>query len=335
MNSQTIHEADPLTVAANSAASALSSDILIVNWEIWAPADFHLMRLIASRKNQHKNLVLILVTEGGSSDSAFRMMRILQGKYSSITVVVPGWCKSAGTLMCIGAHELQLGSMGELGPLDVQIVKADEMDEEKSGLAIEAAFEKLQQEAFKLFMGFVRQLGSTEYRITLKTAAEIAHHVSVGLMSPIFGKLDPVTIGEDYRSNRLAHSYAERLNLVSKNLIRRSDFDALEMLLSGYNSHGFVIDSKEAASLFRNVKPICAEIVGIVELLGADAYMPRNRRQGQNPRLEFLNDEQGQPATSDAANVNSPTAREPAAGGEGAVELSGIAQERTGEAAAL
>ena len=43
--------------------------------------------------------------------------------------------------MCIGAHELMMGDRGELGPLDVQIVKADEMDEQKSGLVAEAAFE--------------------------------------------------------------------------------------------------------------------------------------------------------------------------------------------------
>ena len=70
--------------------------------------------------------------------------------------------------------------------------------------------------------------------------------MSVGLMAPIFEKLDPVTIAEDYRSNRLAFAYGERLNLEAKNLVRNTEIDALEKLLSGYHSHGFVIDRREA-----------------------------------------------------------------------------------------
>ena len=288
--------------AANAASEALDADILLVNSEIWPPVDLQLVAEIAAR-NSRKKVVLILVTEGGSSDSAFRMMRALQDKYSHITAVVSGWCKSAGTLMCIGAHELQMGALGELGPLDVQIVKADEMDEQKSGLAAEAAFAKLQQEAFKLFIGFVKDFGSTEYRITLKTAAEVARHMAVGLVSPIFEKLDPITIGEDYRSNRLAFAYAERLNLAGKNLVRRQDLDALEALLSGYHSHGFVIDKTEAENLFKLVKPICSPMVAVVGALGTEAVFPRNRRRGQNPKLEFLNDEPQPPARDEAANV--------------------------------
>ena len=56
-----------------------------------------------------------------------------------------------------------MGPLGEMGPLDVQIVKADEMDEEKSGLTADAAFEKLQKEAFKLFYGFVKDMASTDH----------------------------------------------------------------------------------------------------------------------------------------------------------------------------
>jgi hypothetical protein len=232
------------------------------------------------------------------------MMRILQAKYQRVIVAVAGWCKSAGTLMCIGAHEIYMGTSAELGPLDVQIVKADEMDEQKSGLVAEAAFEKLQQEAFKFFMSFVRDFGASEYRVTLKTASDIAAKMTVGVITPIFDKLDPVTIGEDVRSNRLAEAYAERLNVHSKNLNRVRGYDALANLLSGYPSHGFVIDYKEAINLFKNVKPLTVEIVAVIGHLGADAILPRSRRQGQQAKLEFLNDEAQQPAKSEGKAAN-------------------------------
>lgn len=288
---------EALRQAANRVAEAHDADVLILNYEILPPIDLMFISRVAGRKAR-KNAFLFLTTEGGSADSAFRIMRFLQARYQRVSVVVCGWCKSAGTLMCIGAHELIIGEAGELGPLDVQIVKADEMDEQKSGLVAEAAFEKLQQEAYKFFMGFVQDIGGSEYRVTLKTASDIATKMTIGVIQPIFDKLEPVTIGEDYRSNQLARAYAERLNVHSKSLKRGSHVDALENLLAGYPSHGFVIDAKEAAELFRVVKPLPPELVELTQILGMDVIMPRNRRQEQGPRLEFINDEQ-QTATED------------------------------------
>jgi hypothetical protein len=161
---------------------------------------------------------------------------------------------------------------------------------------------------------------------------------AIGLVSPIFEKLDPVTIGEDYRSNRLALAYAERLNVEAKNLVRRIEFDALETLLSSYQSHGFVIDKTEAENLFRNVKPICEEMVPVILALGSEAVLPRNRRRGLNPKLEYLNDEPQKPARdSKAPNVEPP--QPPASRerqterGNGPEDISGNSQERGGEAA--
>jgi hypothetical protein len=271
----------------NYHAEQLDADFLIFNYEILPPIDMYFINAVAKR-NARTNVYLILTTEGGNADSAYRMMRFLQSQYEKITVVVAGWCKSAGTLMCIGAHGIMMGHTGELGPLDVQIVKVDEMDEQKSGLVAEAAFEKLQQEAFKFFMQFVRDIGSTEYRVTLKTASDIATKMTVGVVQPIIEKLEPVTIGEDYRSNRLAQAYAERLNTHSNNL-RSREIDALENLLHGYPSHGFVIDATEARQLFKVVEPFSDEIADVVRYAGRDAIVPRNRRSDQSPRLEFLN----------------------------------------------
>jgi serine dehydrogenase proteinase len=281
----------------NAIAEALDADLLVFNSELLPPVDFSIMQRIAARRRR-KNIVLFLTTEGGFSDAAFRIMRFLQSHYTKVSVVVSGWCKSAGTLMCIGGHELYIGDLGELGPLDVQIVKADEMDERKSGLVAEAAFEKLREEAFEFFMNTVQDIGNSNYRVTLKTAFETAASMTAALFGPIFGKLDPITIGEDYRSNRLALAYADRLNVHAKNLIRNRQLDALDNLLSGYYSHGFVIDLKEAETLFKFAKPPTEEMNEIIGHLGADAIWPRNQRRDQTPRLEFLNDEAPQSGQS-------------------------------------
>lgn len=296
---------DKIRELANIVSQKYSADVFCFNYEVIPPLDVILTTTISSRKHKNKNVVFVLITEGGSADSAFRMMRFLQATYDSISIIVSGWCKSAGTLMCIGANELYIGDSGELGPLDVQIAKVDEMDEQKSGLAAEAAFEKLQSESFKFFMEFVRNIGESEYRVTLKTASDIAVRMTIGVMQPIFEKLDPVIIGEDYRSNRLALSYAERLNIHSKNLKRTRRFDALDNLLAGYESHGFVIDRKEAENLFKKVSPLSPEMLQLVEAMGADALFPHNRRSQTKPKMEFLNDE-----PKNDAEANSKSERE-------------------------
>lgn len=318
---------------ANAVADAFDADVLLFNWEIMPPVDWMFTGKVSERGNKRSNLVFILVTEGGSADSAFRMMRFLQESYENITVVVPGWCKSAGTLMCIGGNEIMFGEMGELGPLDVQITKPDELGERTSGLAVETAFEKLRQEASNLFLNILTDISESQYRITLKTASHIAAELTVGFVAPIFEKLDPVVIAEDYRSNRVAHAYAERLNFHSKALIRRQTFDALEKLLSGYPSHGFVIDRQEAASLFRQVKPISDEVVALIDDLGADAIMPRNRTRSQSPKLEYLNDEpeQDEPEGGQApAGTPADPSGGPVRDGDRAAELPRTSKARDG-----
>ncbi len=92
----------------------------------------------------------MLVTEGGDPDAAYRMSRSLQEHYERFFCVVVGWCKSAGTLITIGAHELILVQQ-ELGPLDVQMSKRDDLMEMQSGQTVVAALSSLQEKAFGAF----------------------------------------------------------------------------------------------------------------------------------------------------------------------------------------
>jgi DNA-directed RNA polymerase subunit RPC12/RpoP len=67
-------------------------------------------------------LDLILETPGGSGEVAEDIVRILRDKYKEIAVVVPGWAKSAGTIMAMAADELLMGPASALGPIDAQLV---------------------------------------------------------------------------------------------------------------------------------------------------------------------------------------------------------------------
>jgi len=211
--------------------------------------------------------------------------------------------------VCIGAHDLKVGDLGELGPLDVQLTKPDELALVASGLTIDSSFRGLKSVVFQMFESFMLDMiNKSGGRITTKTAADLAASLTTGLMSPIFGQIDPMRVGEDYRSTRVAEEYALRLNAHAQNLIFISDeSSAVDTLVRGYPSHGFVIDRTEANTLFSRVDDIPEPLRGLVETLGPDAIVPRSSRRGQQPTIvQYLNSEEAHeqsaakpPATGD------------------------------------
>lgn len=151
--------------------------------------------------------------------------------------------------MVIGANSILMSDSAELGPLDVQLVKPDELVARMSGLTPSKALQTLREDAFacfeKTFLDIQRRSG---YRITMRTAADIAVRLTAGLYEPMFGQIDPIRVAEVVRNNEIAQEYGRRLDR-SSNLKK----DGLERLISGYPSHDFIIDRTEATALFERV----------------------------------------------------------------------------------
>jgi len=68
-----------------------------------------------------KALDLILETPGGSGEIAEDIVRLIRGKYDDVAVIIPGWAKSAGTIMAMAADEILMEPMSSLGPIDAQL----------------------------------------------------------------------------------------------------------------------------------------------------------------------------------------------------------------------
>ncbi|MGB0036943.1 MAG: hypothetical protein WBP79_15850, partial [Candidatus Acidiferrales bacterium] len=246
--------ADPIKEAANKLALETNSDVYFFNSGIERPVDQELIDCIEGLPEKRTNISFVLVTEGGDADAAYRMARCMQENYDKVTCIISGFCKSAGTLLVIGASELAMGNSGELGPLDVQMAKRDELGEWQSGLTISSAMVALHERSFGAFEHFflTTKMRSMN-RITFKTATDIAAKLTGALFAPIFQQIDPFHVGESYRSTAIALYYGMRLDGFSDNV---KDEDALDNLVSGYPHHGFVIDRKEAAALFKRVRPL-------------------------------------------------------------------------------
>lgn len=212
---------------------------------------FLLTQLIENKIAQNKKsdkILLVLTTPGGDPDYGYRIGRALNHHYNHVTIMISDICKSAGTLVAISAHKLIIGDLGELGPLDIQLSKADEMGEQASSLNIFKTITELQKATLDSFRHFVTDIrfGS---RVSTKLSAEIASNLTKTLISPISAQIDPIKLGEQKRALQIAKEYATRLNDLSNNL-RPS---ALERLINDYPCHSFVIDRKEAKELFNNV----------------------------------------------------------------------------------
>jgi hypothetical protein len=179
---------------------------------------------------------------------------------------------------------LILTGFGELGPLDVQMSKRDDLMEMQSGQTVVAALSSLQEKAFGAFQQFFLELQvNSSGRITLRTAADLAAALTIGLLSPVYSQIDPMHVGEAGRASSIAQQYGQRLNETARNLKP----DALEFLIGGYSNHGFVIDRREATKLFVRVRGASQIENELVESLGDLGYKPIS---GANPKIDFLSD---------------------------------------------
>ncbi|HXJ16030.1 MAG TPA: SppA protein, partial [Candidatus Polarisedimenticolia bacterium] len=168
-----------------------------------------------------RNCALILTTNGGDPDAAYIMVRFLKRTYENLTLYVFGYCKSAGTLLALGADEIVMGAFGELGPLDVQLSKKDEIGLRNSGLDIFMALNVVSTQAFYIFeQHFLELKRRSQGAITTKTAAHIATTVAARLLQPITAQIDPLRLGEMQRAVTIAKQYGERLGASSDSVDR-------------------------------------------------------------------------------------------------------------------
>lgn len=242
---------DDLESLIEAVATNLDADLILYVGDVLSPANRELHALMHERRKRRKNVMLFLTTDGGSADVAYQIARCLQLCYKEgkFILYVNTFCKSAGTLIATGAHEVVMSDEAELGPLDVQVYKRDELGERISGLTPIQALTTLRREAFRSFEQYLIMIRvSSRFQITTMTAAQIAAKLTNGCFGPIYRQLDPMGLGEHQRAMTIANDYGERLD---KGNLKAH---ALEQLIAGYPSHQFVIDREEATTLFHAVR---------------------------------------------------------------------------------
>ncbi|WP_163834728.1 SDH family Clp fold serine proteinase [Spartinivicinus ruber] len=176
----------------------------------------------AIKDSKDKDILMILHSNGGQIEPAYLISKTCKKlAKSKFNVLVPRLAKSAATLIALGANEVHMGLLSELGPIDPQI-------QGFPALGLANAIEK------------VAEMTSKFPSASDMFAKFLAEKVSV------------VQLGLFERLNESAAQYAERL-LIGKSLPGNLSASSLaDHFTNHYKDHNFVIDSEEASKLLGN-----------------------------------------------------------------------------------
>jgi hypothetical protein len=256
-------------------------DFLLVNGDIQDSTFPELMGCVQEHRANVK-LVLILVTYGGQANAAYRIARFLHTLYEDLVAFIPTECKSAGTLLVTAANSVVISPFGDLGPLDVQLLRRDEIGSRRSGLTTRSALEDLKTHSFELFEHFMYEIiQRSGTAVSFRTAADVASRISARLMSRIYEQINPDALGQDYRDLNIAFKYGERLTRKYGNLKK----GALRRLIYDYPSHDFVIDLEEAEEIFERVELPTETLVALMSVKARDCLLVRS---GKDRVVEML-----------------------------------------------
>lgn len=84
--------------------------------------DFYVIYdLLKTKKDTYKKIDIYIETPGGSGETAEEIVRFLRNNFDTVSFVVSGESKSAGTIIVLSGDEILMTESGSLGPIDAQI----------------------------------------------------------------------------------------------------------------------------------------------------------------------------------------------------------------------
>lgn len=85
------------------------------------PDDIGPVASALQRIKHAKRLLFLIHSGGGDGYTAQKIVDVCRSHCKSFIVCVPNWAKSAATLIALGADQIAMGYLSELGPIDPQI----------------------------------------------------------------------------------------------------------------------------------------------------------------------------------------------------------------------
>ena len=212
------------------------------------PLEFHhVIQLRAVLGTQEfQDLDLVIYSGGGSIHAAYQMVELLRLHANRLHACVPIFAKSAATLLCIGADDIVVDELAQLGPLDTQIYEERKggKGEFTSALNPFKTLEQLQKfslETLDIAVKMIAARSGMDLDECLKHSINFVQSTT----GPLFTQLNPEKLGEYSRELSVGTEYGSRLlrRFTSWDDDKRSTI--VEKLVHGYPSHDYIIDYHE------------------------------------------------------------------------------------------
>lgn len=207
-------------------------------------------------------LDVLIHSPGGSLTDCYRTARLFARYTNDWQALVPAVASSGATLICLGSSEIIQSDIGQLGPIDPQVISKRH----------EKFFEFERQSPLEAFQAvkYLREFALTsldssmifllEHGVTPHLALEAANKFATELTRPVLAQVEPYDLGSFALDSKLATDYCRRICDPAdpkKKTQRAADYRAL---VENYPAHEFIIDAAEARSLGLNVREPSEEL---------------------------------------------------------------------------
>ena len=140
---------------------------------------------------------LFLYTRGGHTLTPNRIVHLLREYCNKLSVLIPFRAHSAGTTLSLGADEILMGPLGELGPVDPSVANdfnplIDGQNPQKGKIPISV-------EDVNAYMTLIKESLSTDPNVLTETLRALAD------------KIHPLSLGNVHRQYLLIRSLSKRL----------------------------------------------------------------------------------------------------------------------------
>lgn len=212
---------------------------------------------------------LLIVSHGGDSTVAWRIMSLLRERVKTVGVLIPQAAFSAATLLALGADEIIMHPCGNLGPVDPQINAP-----KPGGGMIEFGSEDLTG-----FLQFVRDEVGLSDQEHLKFAFEL-----------FCKEAGAVPIGVATRASQLSLSMGEKLLRMHMRDGEGQKAKAIaEMLNTKFFTHGYPVGCNEAKEIGLKVIKPSTELECLMWEVWLDLEEEMKCRHPFNPIEEVFN----------------------------------------------
>lgn len=207
-------------------------------------------------------ITLILYTCGGDTLAAWNIISLFREFCQELEILVPNKCRSAGTLMSLGANTIIMTKQATLGPIDPSIIRPmspiipGSNPPQKLSLSVESV-----KGYFSLLKNELKAKNEKTLSEAFQKLAEQIH---------------PVVLGDVYRTQKQIQMLATKL-LSFGHYNKKTVHQIVSFLCSDSGSHDYTISRTEAKKLglhvespsldtYNDIKAWYADVVNELEL---------------------------------------------------------------------